>query len=279
VRQPCLSRVSGSMFPAARAHNILKAIFKGGFDMSMITKRYACACAVAFFVLLAAPRCAEAIRLEYSASQDGFKFKYRIPFFGFGRVALTGPNDQPQDLRLRFLFIKLATLQLSIASIDPDEEPPSLTVHYDLTPSRFLSRFVPEPLSGDIPVIFGEAGLRIKLFRKWFFGATGNDADMRVLLTRKKSKYAFDFDLPQLKGSWEDEANRQDNQIQQTITYDNVTFADINLTFTYMPAFVTKVAYSIKLKSNPLLPDNSTSFDGNVVLPNGSYYVWFNSVQ
>lgn len=247
--------------------------------MNTITKRYACACAAIIFVLLAAPRCAEAIRLEYSASQDGFHFKYLIPFVGFGKVDLTDPDDPPEDIRIRFLFIKLATLQLSLASINPDAAPPKLTVHYDVTPSRFLSRFITAPLSGDIPVFFGDAGLRAKFFRKWFFEATGNDADMRLLLTRKNSKYAFDFDLPKLTGTWEGEADKQDNQIQQSITYNNFKFADISFTFTYLPALATKVAYSIKITADPLHPDNETNLDGNFVVPNGSYYVWFNGVQ
>ncbi len=243
--------------------------------MSMITKRYACACAGIIFVLLAAPRYAEAIRFEYSASQDGFNFKYRIPLLGFGRVALTDPNALPEDIQIRFLFIKLATIGLSIASINPDDILPNLTLHYDIT-----SRFSASPITGNIAVPFGDAGLRIKFFRKWFFATSGNDADIRLLLTSRKSKYAFNFNLPQLKGNGEDEANRQDNQIQQTIAYNNMAFADINLTFTYLPALVTKVAYSIKIKPNQLLnPDNSTSFDGNLVLPNGSYYVWFNGLQ
>ena len=245
--------------------------------MNKAMKRYTFACAGIILLLLAAPRYAEAVRLEYSASQDGFNFKYHIPFLGFGRVNLTDPTDPPQDIRIRFLFMKLATLQLSIASINPDAVPPSLTVHYDLTPGRLLSRFIPNTLSGDIPALFGNAGIRIKFFSKWFFSSTGNDTDMRLLLTTRRSKYAIDYNLPQLTGNWEGEANRQDNQIQQEIIYNNIKFADINLTFTYMPVLFTKVAYSIKVTTNPMNPsDNGSSFDGNLVLPNGSYYVWYN---
>ena len=91
-------------------------------------KRWACASAALIFMLLAAPRSAEAMRLEYAASQDGFQFKYRMPFFGFGRVDLAGPDDAPEDIAFRFLFIKLATVQLSIASVNPDAQPPNLVL-------------------------------------------------------------------------------------------------------------------------------------------------------
>ena len=244
--------------------------------MNMVMKRYAFACAAIILMLLAAPRYAEAIRFEYSASEDGFNCKYRIPFFGFGRVSLTDPSDTPKDIRIRFLFLKLATLQLSIASINPDAKPPSVTVHYELTPGRLLSRFITNPIAGDIPAFFGNAGIRIKFFRKWFLWTPGNDADGRLLLTKKRSKYDLDCTLPQLTGNWTGEANQQDTEIQQEIIYNNIKVADLSFTVTYMPVLITKIAYSLKI-INPLDPsDNGTSFGGNLVLPNGSYHVWYN---
>ncbi|MBN2106944.1 MAG: hypothetical protein JW832_05910 [Deltaproteobacteria bacterium] len=242
--------------------------------MNMFAKRCACVSAALLFILLAAPRSAEAMRFEYAASQDGFQCKYLMPFFGFGRVDLTGPDDEPEDIALRFLFIKFATVQLSIASINPDAQPPNLMLRYDIT-----SRFSSVPLSGALPVAFGDGGLRIKLFRPWFLWTKGNDADLRLLLTRKKTKALFEFDLPKLQGTWADEANSQDNQIHQSITNnDNETLADIDMTFTYLPAFFTKVTYAITVMPDPVgAPDNSSSFDGNLVLPNGSYHAWFNA--
>ena len=243
--------------------------------MSMLTKRWACASAALLFILLAAPSSGEAMRFEYAASQDGFQLKYLMPFFGIGRVDLSGPDDGPEDIPLRFLFIKWATIQLSIASVNPDAQPPNLMLRYDIT-----SRFSSVPLSGAMPVAFGEGGVRIKFFRPWFLWTKGNDADLRLLLTRNKTKARFVFDLPKLQGTWEDEANSEDNQIQQSITYTNLTFADITMTFTYLPAFFTKVTYAITVLPDPAgAPDNSSSFDGNLVLPNGSYHAWFNAAQ
>ncbi len=244
--------------------------------MSIFTKRWACASAALICILLAAPGYAEAMRFEYSAGQDGFQFKYRIPFLGFGRVNLADPADPPEAINIRFLFVKLATIQLSIASVNPDAKQPNLTLRYDIS-----SRFSSSPKSGTIPVSFGDGGLRIKFFRPWFLWTRGNDADIRLLLTRKKTKAVFDFSLPKLEGTWVDEANSQDNQIQQSITNnDNETFADITMTFTYLPAFVTRVNYSITVTPDPAGdPDNSSSFDGDLVLPNGSYHAWFNAAQ
>jgi hypothetical protein len=263
----------GSVFAAGRHAEYAKTHFQGGTVMRLSAKLWACAPAALIFMLLAAPHSAEAMRFEYAAGQDGFQFKYRVPFFGFGRVDLAGPDDEPEDLTLRFLFMKLATVQLSISSVNPDAQPPNLLLRYDIT-----SRFSSVPLSGSLPVAFGEGGLRIKFFRPWFLWSKGNDADLRLLLTRKKTKARFVFDLPKLQGTWEDEANSEDNQIQQSITYNNLTFADITMTFTSLPAFFTKVTYAITVLPDPAgAPDNSSSFDGNLVLPNGSYHAWFNA--
>lgn len=245
--------------------------------MSMFTKRRACVYAALIFMLLAAPRYAEAMRFEYAASPDGFHFKYIMPFFGFGRVDLADPDDTPEDIQIRFLFVKLATIQLSIASVNPDAKPPHLMLKYEVS-----SRFSSVPKSGAIPVSFGDGGLRIKLFRPWLLWTAGNDVDMRLLLTRKKTKAEFVFDLPKLKGAWEDEATPQDNQIQKSITDNttNLTYADINMTFTYLPAFFTKVEYILHVNLDPAGPsDNSSDFSGALFLPNGSYHAWFNAMK
>lgn len=243
--------------------------------MSMFTKRWAFVYAALIFMLLAAPHCADAMRFEYSAGEDGFHCKYLIPFFGFGRVKLAGPDDAAKAIHVRLLFVKLATIQLSVASVNPDAQPPNLMLHYDIT-----SRFSSSSISGNLPVSFGDGGIRIKLFRKWLLWTKGNDADIRLLLTRKKTKVVCDFDMPALNGTWKDEASPENNHIQQSIAYNNNTFADIDLTFTYLPAFVTRVNYSINVTPDPVgAPDNSSSFDGDLVLPNGSYHAWFNAAQ
>ncbi len=263
------------LFRAGKHADMLKTHLKGGSVMSMFTKRVACVYAALIFMLLAAPRYAEAMRFEYSASQDGFYFKYRIPFFGFGKVELADPEDPPEDIQVRFLFIKLATIQLSIASVNPDAQPPTLLLNYAIT-----SRFSSSAISGALPVPFGDGGIRIKFFRKWLLWTKGNDADIRLLLTRKKTKAVFAFDMPQLKGTWKDEANSGDNQIQQSITYNDLTFADISMTFSYPATLFTKVNYAITVTPNPATaPDNSSNFDGELVLPNGSYHAWFNAAQ
>jgi hypothetical protein len=268
-------RVSGRFLLRARSH--AKTHHGGVSVMNMFMKRWACVYAALIFMLLAAPRYAEAMRFEYSASQDGFNFKYRVPFFGFGRVALADQNAAPEDIPVRFLFIKLATIQLSIASVNPDAQPPNLILHFDVT-----SRFSSSTISRDMRVPFGDGGIRIKFFRKWLLWTKGNDADIRLLLNRKKTKAVFDFDMPELQGTWKDEANSQDNQILLSITdpVTQLTFADISMTFSYPATLFTKVNYAITVTPNPATaPDNSSNFDGDLFLPNGSYHAWFNVAQ
>lgn len=236
------------------------------------------ACFALLLLMLAFPGRSAALRLEYAASQqDGFHFSYKIPLLGLGRVDLKDSSSAPKNIRLRLLFIKLATIQLSLNPVEPETQLQVLNLNYEIT-----SRFSEQPFSGTIPVPCGQAGLRVKLFRKWFLWTGGNDADARVLLTKKQSAYKIALNFPELNGEWADNATLEKPRIQQDFFFDNMTepFADLQLDFSYLPALFTKVQYTLNI-NNPLgSPDNATApYAGDLLLPNGSYHLWYNAAQ
>jgi hypothetical protein len=249
--------------------------------MKAIIKRAACICAITALTMLASSGRSEAIQIEYNAGQDGLHLTYRISFLTSGAVDLNSPNDPPQIIKIKIFFVKLAEIQLSIASINPDAAPPNLMVHYVFTPARFFSRFLPTTLSGDITAFFGDAGLKIKLLGKRMQQTAGGyDAEAAILMTKKQTQYVLDLDLTERKGHWEGTATPANNQITETLTYQGFNFGELNLTFGYASAFFTKVTYTVKTTAGtPDDPGAEKVTQGSITLPNGSYHFWYNKVQ
>ena len=189
---------------------------------------------------------------------------------------LAGPESAPAEVRFRFLFFRLFSIYLSIAEIDTEATPPRVTLHYDIESPYFT----PLEPSGDIPIPFGQAGLRFRIFRRLFFWPPGNEVDGRIVLAPRWSAYRFDFNKPDVRGRWDGVATRDDNQVDLTIAYGGYTFAEVDLTFGYTPAFITKLNYGIEVTPDPVnFPDNKTALDGSIGLPNGSYHFWHNAVD
>ena len=223
--------------------------------------------------------------IQVSASQDGFQLGYNLPFMNFGNVNLANINDQ-SEINLHISFIRLISIQLSLAALNADATPPSLTLHYALT-GVLLRRFLPDPLpQGDIPVLFMEAGLQATLFGEIFKPLGNNDADVSLLLTKHKTRYGANIDMPILQDSWEGEATPANNMISEKVIVNGQEIAGIEVTLDYTSALFTMASYSITrtpLNLSGETPADNTTIEpiigGPIPLPNGSYRFWYNMVK
>jgi hypothetical protein len=218
------------------------------------------------------------INLQASASQSGFQITYQLPFMNFGNIDLARINDQ-SEIDLHFLFIKLISIKLKLAAINTENVPQSLTLQYEIA-SRFLSDTLP---SGSIEIPFFDGGLRADLFGKKYQPIGTCDAEVSLLLTRKKTRYSINLNLPMLQDSWEGEATADHNTINEKVTMNGQDMADIQCTLEYTSRLFTSAAYSIEI--SPLLSlykeqgDKATVqpiIGGPIPLPNGSYHAWVN---
>lgn len=239
----------------------------------------------AFVLLFPAVRAESFIGVQVSASQDGFQLGYNLPFMNIGNVNLACINDQ-SDINLHISFIRLISIQLSLAAINADATPPSLTLHYALT-GGLLSRFLPDPLpQGDIPVPFLEAGLQAALLGKIYKPLGNNDADISLLLTKSKTRYGVNVDMSMLQDNWSGEVTPASNTFSEKVVINSQEIADIQVTLDYGSYFFTMASYSITLTppslSGETLADNTTIepiTGGPIPLPNGSYRLWYNLVK
>jgi hypothetical protein len=182
-------------------------------------------------------------------------------------VKLTGPDDQPQRLRI------MPGLQvlLSIASIDPDK--PQLTLHYVIESSILIK----EDQEGDITLPFEHGYITNRVVYEEVKPGIHYDVygSMQVALWR--SNYALQFGLSDLNVIWSAKATPKVNEIHQIITRESdLRFADINLVF-HPRLLYNKVAFNIIMtpqSSTWPSPDNAT-FTGTLPIPYDNYHFWF----
>ena len=215
---------------------------------------------------------AEAFTISFDAGPEGFTFTYKnFPLAGSGSILLTGPEDMPKIIKLRFILIPVATLELSMNSISPDAVTPKCSIHYS-----FMSTFSDTPVMvDDISLPFGHGGVSNSL--QYRAEDVAYDMEGVLQVKRKKSNYVLNFALGNLTGVRQAEADPDNNTIHQIIVRDNgAQFTTINLAF--HPSLATnRMDFSVTTITprEPGNPDGAFTFEGSLPMPYGSYPLWF----
>jgi len=215
---------------------------------------------------------AEAFKISCDSGPEGFTFTYKhFPLAGSGSITLTGPDDMPGIIKFRFILITLATLELSLESIEPAAVTPQCSIHY-----RIAGAFSDTPVKeGAISLPFGHAGISNSLL----YRAEDIAYDMEGVLQirRRRSNYVLNFGLGNLTGIREAQADPDNNTINQTILRDTgAHFATINLAFHPRPLTCT-MDFSVTTITprEPENPDDAFTFSGSLPMPYGNYHLWF----
>ncbi|MCP4714055.1 MAG: hypothetical protein GY868_02975 [Deltaproteobacteria bacterium] len=236
-------------------------------------------CAV-FFVSLCGMRPAAAeISLDISAGDEGFSFGYQIPLLGSEDVAL-GPNDAPQTISLKLLFIPLADITFAIEEISTSDNPflqSMSTVKVDLT----ISSLFFQNINFQIPFPFGDLGVLLDMRGKKLPSLSGgNTFEAALFLDAEQSVYDVAVNSPLLQGDWSNEDNPA-GPANPTITEEitgqlGKVLMDIDVDLQYQK-FLTKFDYEIGFPAGEQEEtEQQEPRAGSLSLPYGSYQVWYN---
>ncbi len=225
-------------------------------------------------VFIAPAQAAIRANASLTADEDGLSLSYMIPIVGIGTVNLTKAGDT-DTINIRFLTINIADVELELLAINADNETLDLQVSATtpLTPE--------EPFESIITVPFGtaELGVVANLLGQLFMPVGNHDIDISVLISRLRTRYEANVDLPPIVEDLQLEGQAVDNQV-------DIEIPDVaDLSFILEPGnLFTQVTYSFKVQV-PEIPGGGEGEGvpdlgippiegGPVVVPNGSYHIW-----